>query len=305
MHKKKEDFFCNTLIRFRSINNNLKALKNNKLFYSTPDNFNDPYDTLIYVDYDKIAKKIKKELYGNIENYLNIIKEDTNMKEIVEIAVSTWYSNERDNTIKDFLHYVKNTIQLIQKNLRENTKVVCFSENYISMLMWSHYADNHKGFAIIYDKRNIKKAKNFASNDMIINDEIILKKVSYSKYQSNVTDEIEEYVRMYIMQAVTENFYPKVEITRKKLYKLITEKALYWNYEKEWRIIPKNMGLEKKFNFNYMYIKPKGVIIGSKCSKKNQHILIKICEEKNIPVFKVKLDDAEPKYKLKVEKYSI
>lgn len=55
------EFFENTLVRFRPISlNNLDALKGDKLYYSTPNNFNDPYDTLIFANYLQI---IKPELF--------------------------------------------------------------------------------------------------------------------------------------------------------------------------------------------------------------------------------------------------
>jgi hypothetical protein len=36
-------------------------------------------------------------------------------------------------------------------SLRNNIKITCFSEELFSMPMWSHYANNHKGFCIEYD----------------------------------------------------------------------------------------------------------------------------------------------------------
>ena len=51
--------FENCLFRYRKLNDadrekNIDALKNNRLYFSTPVNFNDPYDNRMYVDKDKI-----------------------------------------------------------------------------------------------------------------------------------------------------------------------------------------------------------------------------------------------------------
>ena len=49
--KKLHNLDYNTLVRYRTISeNNLNALKEDRLYYSTPANFNDPYDTLLYAD---------------------------------------------------------------------------------------------------------------------------------------------------------------------------------------------------------------------------------------------------------------
>lgn len=41
--------------------------------------------------------------------------------------------------------------------IKDAVRVVCLSEVYDSMLMWSHYAQNHTGYCIEYD---------FEENDM-------------------------------------------------------------------------------------------------------------------------------------------
>ena len=38
-----------------------------------------------------------------------------------------------------------------KENLLNNTRIICFSELYDSMLMWSHYAKYHQGFCIEYE----------------------------------------------------------------------------------------------------------------------------------------------------------
>lgn len=50
----------------------------------------------------------------------------------------------------------------LKNNIRNQTKIACLSENIKSPLMWAHYANNHKGFAIAYDFRgnNISQCAN-------------------------------------------------------------------------------------------------------------------------------------------------
>ena len=47
------------LCRFRSVNKNtLQQLQDNKLFFSSADRYDDPFDTYFYIDYAKIRKII-------------------------------------------------------------------------------------------------------------------------------------------------------------------------------------------------------------------------------------------------------
>lgn len=52
-----------TFFRYRSFDSegkNLNALRNNKMYFNTPSNFNDPHDCLIYIDYEKVKEEIKR-----------------------------------------------------------------------------------------------------------------------------------------------------------------------------------------------------------------------------------------------------
>ena len=46
--------------------------------------------------------------------------------------------------------------------LIKSIHVACFSETKESILMWSHYADNHKGFCVEYDFKELGISNPFA-----------------------------------------------------------------------------------------------------------------------------------------------
>ncbi len=65
----------NTLTRYRSCDSkNIENLKNDRLYYSTPANFNDPYDTLLYANYFEILRNVSQNLEMGMDNYLNRLK---------------------------------------------------------------------------------------------------------------------------------------------------------------------------------------------------------------------------------------
>lgn len=44
------------------------------------------------------------------------------------------------------------------KNSVQNTGVICFSSSKNNILLWSHYANGHTGFAVGFDTQKLTKA---------------------------------------------------------------------------------------------------------------------------------------------------
>lgn len=114
-------------------------------------------------------------------------------------------------------------VQLIRKNQEEKLKefietlgVLCLSTTQKSILMWSHYADNHRGFCIGF-KNNI----GFNENDVM--------QVKYSESREN--DLLYQYILTLDMNEDQKKLYLMREI--------ILKKYIDWKYEEEWRIINK------------------------------------------------------------------
>lgn len=297
------EFFENTLVRFRSISsNNLDALKDDKLYYSTPNKFNDPYDTLIYANYLQIIQDIYFNLEMGMNSYLNNLKEKDipNVRLLAGVGYAVWHGTKRNEVLDGFFKQIYKTTKMLKEALRKNVKIICFTEEYLSMLMWSHYANNHEGFAIIYDRNDIENAENYTCSGKRIRKKPILRQVTYAEKQSDLTIEIEEYIRAYRMENLGDVIPPIPNLSQEKLQRMMTEKAPDWSYEKEWRIVPRHISLEHESNLGYMSIRPKGVILGSMCSEENQCQIINICDKKGIPVFKSELNYWEPGYKLEI-----
>ena len=94
--------------------------------------------------------------------------------------------------------------------IKDAVRVVCLSEVYDSMLMWSHYAQNHTGFCIEYD---------FEEKDMFYKHlhPVVYTKERYAVSKIDILDGNKEF-----------------------LYKTTCRKSDVWSYEKEWRIITAN-----------------------------------------------------------------
>lgn len=289
----------NTLTRYRSCTlQNIENLKRDCLYYSTPANFNDPYDTLLYADYFRILGDVAGNLNIGMENYLKHLKEKD--KFLASFGIAMWYGDKKDDFLESFFQSIHNAARELKESLRNNVRIICFSEDYLSMLMWSHYADNHKGFAIIYDRDAIVNADNFTVDNTVIPKKPLLRPVNYVEQQIDLTEELEEYVRVYRMKSLGDVKPPQCYLSVEKLRTTLLEKSQEWSYEREWRVIPRYISLEKPSRLSYMRVRPKAVILGSQCEKNNQEQILDICDKKRIPVYKAEINYWQPGFKLAV-----
>lgn len=143
----------------------------------------DPVDERYY--YDKEASLYFEEA-KKLEEELKILK-SCRSSEREQALIKSWEKKKR--------HVVN------------GLGVVCFSEDNSNILMWSHYAESHKGICLEYDseERPIKHWKNYKYH-----------KIKYSK--SRYID-------------LLESGYEKA------FFKLVTTKSTDWEYEKEYRLI--------------------------------------------------------------------
>lgn len=141
-----------------------------------------------------------------------------------------------------------------------------FSENNSSTIMWSHYADRHKGICIEYDF----KSYHF---------KLPLFPVSYSHERYIIKD--------------FERKSP--EEINKALYLISLQKAMGWAYEEEWRLITFLVGIENQHAFTPA---PKitAIYLGSMFNKNNYPLtkqFQKLAEVKAIPLYEMKLHEKE------------
>lgn len=110
--------------------------------------------------------------------------------------------------------------QMIQlkESVEKETGVLCFSESNDNILMWSHYANSHKGIVIGLDPQFL--CKQITSSDF----DSLLQSVQYD----------ENYPRVGYL-----NEFNLVKQTKMIVDKWYFTKFRQWEYEKEWRAIYK------------------------------------------------------------------
>lgn len=138
-----------TIYKYLPINEyTFKNLLNNQIWFSSPKDFNDPFDCKMF----KLAKPSRK----NLEDFFT--KQNKTFKQINNIT-NDYYKNTEDN-----LKHAQETV----KKYIEDYSIACFSCTKDNILMWSHYSDNHKGICLTFDSVNLFK-KSLYINKTILN----------------------------------------------------------------------------------------------------------------------------------------
>lgn len=321
------DYIPAKLFRYRSCNElNIDAFYKDKIYAITPDKFNDPYDALFKYDLNVFNQGYKEgasvnglkylinqittggelplhfeEIFGN-EN-INLIKEKltNHSSEIVEF-LSNNDSKIIKSNVKKQLAEIKDSVKTYTKELQTGSAVACLSENINSVLMWSHYADYHKGFALEYDLRFFQMKcvncdKYESCEDMIFGN---IYPVIYSNERFDAT----KYAEYRIVDTFARNHLPSPDIATS--LKAFLHKSKQWSYENEWRLILNNA----KCNYSKPIAirqAPVAIYYGHNISEINKKILHQIAIEKNIKEYQMYIDDSSSRYKMKykVEKVQL
>ncbi len=145
------------------------------------------------------------------------------------------------------------------KQFKSFLVVSSFTEDYKSILMWSHYASCHKGFCIEYDLSKVDK-KN-----------VLFKSMYPVIYKKRFFD-------------ITSRFKNSFEVDSEALGPIRIEatltKALEWSYEKEWRLI-----MDSSFSGPSKFLPIWAIYCGTKMSEDNKRKLYELGQSKSVPVY--------------------
>lgn len=160
-----------SLYRYRDFDDghSLDLLKTDKLLLSKPSRFNDPFDCALKLKVSDSPEYIGKVL-ADESNLDYFKKHNISLKELKkagrkkdplhELIKRQVKNNNPDLTLKErnkLIEEEENRIKgyNLDLGLKESIHLACFSETYESILMWSHYANNHEGFCVEYNFKEL------------------------------------------------------------------------------------------------------------------------------------------------------
>jgi len=268
----------------------LDLLKNDKMWLSNPNKFNDPFDCaissipkLVINEYfregiDGIINNISLELAPEEIDHIKSSTEPT--KELLRIINTKNVSNRKTQKMVELMREADENAEAILKDSKEEyskfysklikeskdkTFITCFSEKNDSILMWSHYADRHKGLCIEYDFSSLE------------NHDLLKQFLFPVIYENTIFDATKFFIHSKILHNIS--------------YRAAITKSHEWSYEKEWRYVNT---INKKSNEHYINLpKPKSVYLGAKANEENTKDVIKIAKERNFEVYKMEMRDSK------------
>lgn len=145
--------------------------------------------------------------------------------------------------------------------------VGCLCTSYKNRLMWSHYADSHKGFCVEYD---------FSEPSMEVLNTMPLP-VIYSKNRPLIPWEA-------ALEKTSENM---LEAERRLAIGLLTKDS-EWSYENEWRVL-----INKTDSAELKMPRISCIYLGTSISEENRSKILEIAKRKRISVKQMKVDRGE------------
>ena len=293
------------LYKFTKAEYAIDILENERLFLSTPNSFNDPFDCFVSADDSEIRKASDlitefydfKELYDyyltsgfdvNDERARRIIERGRNLKTTLNLYpfYTKWNEFYKYNIYPESIisKRASNKVALVKKYLSDFQKthlICCFSKRNDSILMWSHYANKHTGVCFEFDINSTEK-------DMV--------EVNYKN------EKVEFKILSVISHILALEFLNKpYDSSNQKFNNEVMEplytKSIDWAYEQEVRyILPLRFSNRVFEDKNNCYIKApniKSIIIGCRANKNDEIIktIIKLANEKGIKVKYAQVDD--------------
>jgi len=259
--------FPDTFFKYRRLTETtIETLKENYIWLAEISSLNDPFECSIQFDNDECLRKYYastpfrqsfKSMTGHTLTEKEIKLLTTSLKphdEYIKICRSRDipYSLSSDQQ----LNRVQQRWNKIVEQTSQNLRVCSFSLNKNSLLLWSHYAEEHKGVCIEYDFVDVNVVRTF------------IQPVLYSEkvYKIGL---FEEYT---IMQLIASSLI----------------KAKDWSYEQEWRLTIFKQA--NNFPHKISVPIPKAIYLGTRFNVNEEPLkmeLYKIAQEKKIPLLQM------------------
>lgn len=289
--KIKQPHLPSRVYKFREVNKfAIKNLEEDTIWLTSPNEYNDPYDSSISIDMDRLLNDAMKEKFSSsisipgveIEKHLSeedMARVSSAADPISEIFIALLKkdSSLREEQYPDVINAIKKALSQITDGvadkftlkMQQSLKVCSFSESNESILMWSHYSSNHTGFCIEYNLEGIEYGD--------LRTRLLFPVI----YSSSLFD-------------ITKYFKPQMDISEFNAL-IASIAALYksneWAYEHEWRLIIPAGIITDPSSFKMMT--PSAIYLGSRMNDGDRQRIVEIALRKGMKIYQAKLSRTE------------
>lgn len=262
-----------TIYKFRDWNAEYgrDPLEKFELYFSSPSNFNDPFDSKIKYNYRLFTDEerngyIQKLLSKGKQNFENssIPLSHQNRIQMVEMMM------------KDVEKFQTWAEKLEEEAINKTIGIISFSLKWKNVLMWSHYAKNHTGYCIGLNEAKLRNSG----------------KIEYGSIVDYPHDN--KFPSIHPMLDEHESFYRK-----------FFTKSYDWHYEEEYRIVnfihpdKEDISTARLLKYNADFIDE--VILGIKMKESDREEIIDLCKIHGVQVYQA----IEKNFEFEVDRYEI
>ncbi len=212
------------LYKYRGVDAySLSALINQTGWFAKPSSFNDPFDCAISISEERLEESVQAALDVALERAGMSRKDLPPEKLNVKPEDRQAFNLCRQLLLNDF----------------QGIGVFCLSEIYSDILMWSHYADCHRGFCVEYERTPQNALGRLAQP---------------VRYQA-------QYPSLAFHDIVSSANDTPTDI-------LWLTKSEHWSYEREWRIL--QVQGDKNYQLDFAIT---SIIFGMRMSESNKYTI--------------------------------
>lgn len=234
-----------------------RTICHNELYFPKPSSFNDPFDCHPTFLFEASNEEITTYYDGLVKKYMPHLNREQRRQE-VRSQLRDWERSPRNpETLKRFQE------QHTEK-ITEQIGILCLSIKNSDILMWSHYANSHRGICLEFDGYF-----EFFANAMEV--KYPLERPQINPFRQN---------RHEMMEAA-----------------LLT-KAKHWEYEQEWRLVQYKKG-PGVYRFPPEALT--GVILGAQISPLDKEKVIGWIKGRTHPVKLYSSSPCDTTFSLKIE----
>lgn len=269
----------------------ISAIGNDRLYLSPNKNYNDAFDTMMFVDFNALKTEITNDINVRMPLYAENIKSENPYKALFAIYMCN-NKKERIASINNFLINIEEHISDVKSQIRNGIKSVCLSKNFNSAIMWAHYANNCKGISLLYDKKELITAPCYTNDDKKTDLKFELKDIEYHEYRYDATRDFAEMVTSR-----------ESSLSHKAIKNIIITKSKDWDYEQEVRLIPRKLDYIKETEAKYLSIRPKAIIFGKNIKDEDRQEIVNAIKGKDIILYESWLNNNQKGYQVVVQRW--
>lgn len=198
------------LYKFRSWEDKFhrQIINDSLAFFTSPLRFNDPFDCAIPVHFGKLSShEILQDINEHLKQHQPHLKRSERRAKARELKKQKHYKNMELQT-------------QLQREIRASAfGIFSLTSNPNNIVMWSHYADSHKGFCIGFDIQKLLKTA-----------------LGLTTYGGRTLPVLLELHKINYMET-----FPYMDRQRLSTWKRmiipVTTKSTDWSYEEEYRVL--------------------------------------------------------------------